>query len=82
MKAWQVIGYTHNGEKYCEGCAIDIYAGQPDEEGDPTPIFVSDEIPSDWLCDSCDLWLAGEGKYATPCEICGAFVGVPCNCWK
>jgi hypothetical protein len=59
MDAWEIVGYTHNGDVYCADCGEDVYAGMPEDTGDEaTVIFASDEIPADWTCQSCDLALS------------------------
>jgi len=58
MNAWDIVGYTHNGDVYCADCGEDVYAGMPEDEGEASVIFASDEIPADWLCMSCDLILS------------------------
>lgn len=47
-KAWDIIGYTHNGAAYCPDCAIngDVALGCD------SPIFASDDC-ADMFCDSC-----------------------------
>jgi len=42
-KAWDVIGFTFNGEAYCDTCGADLPA--VNQFGDePQPVFASDEF--------------------------------------
>lgn len=81
MKAWEIVGYTRDGDVYCADCGTDVYAGAPSDE-EPNPVFASDEIPNDWTCGSCDAHIVDESLWANQCEICGTFSGVPCECYN
>lgn len=51
-KADEIVGYTYDGEAYCVECVnLDWYTISGDA---PSPLFNSDEIPSDWECIVCE----------------------------
>jgi hypothetical protein len=59
-KAWDVVGYTYEGNVYCPEC---VFYTDPRVTGEssvdtrvdaPAPVFNSDEIPSDWTCVVCE----------------------------
>jgi hypothetical protein len=47
-KAWEIIGYTFQGDAYCPGCAVDMGELETDvgnySEDRPHPVFVSDSF--------------------------------------
>lgn len=64
MRAWQILGFTADGDSYCTGCAERVYgpdrAERRDREGNPVhPVFAEDE----WT-------------YVPVCAACGAALGV------
>ena len=58
-KAWEILGYTHEGAVYCPDCADSRYSrarlmGQGDGVYDnPAPIFASDDADSPLHCALC-----------------------------
>ena len=60
LKAWEMVGFTYEGDVYCFEC---VPYTDPTVTGEsatdtrvnmPAPIFVSDEVPSDWVCTVCE----------------------------
>jgi len=59
-KAWTVIGYTYEGSVYCTECeaytdpTVTGESATDNRIDKPAPIFLSDDVPSDWTCIVCE----------------------------
>ena len=59
-KAWTVIGYTYEGSVYCTECeaytdpTVTGESATDTRTDKPAPIFLSDDIPSEWACVVCE----------------------------
>jgi len=65
-KAWEIMGFTHEGSVYCPQCAPVLFPESMllDAEGgeNPTvPVFAVDEYPV-WSCDRCGTEIMGGVK--------------------
>ena len=51
-KAWEIMGYTHDGEVYCTDCGDQLLASETDAERQFIhPVFATDELNQ--LCREC-----------------------------
>lgn len=51
-KAWEILGYTHDGEVYCTDCGDQLLASETEAERQFIhPVFATDEL--DQTCREC-----------------------------
>lgn len=58
MKAWEIVGWAHDGAVYCDGCADPPVNEQQQEQQGWHPLFAGDEGVLEMVCDECSLVIA------------------------